>query len=310
MIWYGCPQWAPVRRIKGDAEMVAEPPRIDVLSVGVDWITATAPADGRDMALLLSAEGALEDERRAGHEEERRRWQRYDLRTAGGVSCGVREDGAIVRLSGESAHVHWRTVAKRAVNISRLDCEVTVCPYPPDPKLAARTLGHFARWRKGRPNAPKLGFHGSPDGIETLYVGSRASDLFGRLYDKHKESGGDDWAACWRYEVECKGDLARRLARVLAAEHDPGRAARVFVHDYFSRRGCRPVFERGAGDVRVSCHRPVTDDMTRLKWLAESVQPVVLRLADKGQGQEVVRALGLARDGEYIGRPDWWSREE
>src|SRR5262245_23768265 len=105
--------------------MSAQPPEIHVRSAGVDWLTATAPADGRDMALLLSADGALAAELRRGEEETRHRWQRYDLKQCGSVSAGVREDGAIVRLSGEAAHEHWGTVAKRAVNVSRLDCEVT-----------------------------------------------------------------------------------------------------------------------------------------------------------------------------------------
>jgi hypothetical protein len=280
--------------------MDGEPPSVQIASAGVDWLTATAPADGRDWALLLAADGPLERERQARNEDERHRWRGYDLKTCGGVSAGVREDGAIVRLSGERAHEDWRSIAKRAVNISRLDLEVTVRMAPPDPALAGRHLAEFAAWREGRANAPKLTFHGTPDGVETLYVGSRASDLFGRIYDKRAESGDDAWADCWRYEVECKGTMARHLATALAPEPDTGRAVGVFVHDYFTRRGCRPVFGRAGGDMHVPYPRPRTTDETRLRWLTETVQPIVLSLTQRGFGEELARCLGLDAIGEYM----------
>lgn len=56
------------------------------------------------------------------------------------------------------------------------------------------------------------------DGSATLYVGSRQSDKFCRLYDKGIQSKlGGDWK---RLEVELKGDVAKQYARVVAANGD------------------------------------------------------------------------------------------
>jgi len=56
----------------------------------------------------------------------------------------------------------------------------------------------------------------SSGGGRTIYVGSRSSDRFARMYDKAAQQGLDeDWK---RLEIECKGDVAKTLARVLSAE--------------------------------------------------------------------------------------------
>lgn len=55
----------------------------------------------------------------------------------------------------------------------------------------------------------------SSGGGQTVYVGSRTSDRFARMYNKGAEQKtDDDW---FRMEIECKGDVAKTLARVLAA---------------------------------------------------------------------------------------------
>jgi Replication initiation factor len=53
----------------------------------------------------------------------------------------------------------------------------------------------------------------------TLYFGSRQSERFARLYNKGAEqNNGLDW---WRFEVECKGDVAKEYARVLVMADRP-----------------------------------------------------------------------------------------
>jgi hypothetical protein len=51
-------------------------------------------------------------------------------------------------------------------------------------------------------------------GGKTLYIGSRQSDRFARIYDKGVETGTDEnWL---RYEFELKGDVAKQVARILS----------------------------------------------------------------------------------------------
>ncbi len=54
----------------------------------------------------------------------------------------------------------------------------------------------------------------SPNGGNTVYVGSRESERFVRIYDKAAQMGivGEHWK---RFEIECKGMVARAMASVL-----------------------------------------------------------------------------------------------
>lgn len=60
----------------------------------------------------------------------------------------------------------------------------------------------------------------SHDGPETLYLGKRVSDRFGRIYDKFAESGLRCYQGCLRYELELKNDIARHTALMLDASMD------------------------------------------------------------------------------------------
>jgi hypothetical protein len=267
----------------------------NITEVGVDWVTCTAPADGHDLHLLTRADAIIAEEEAAGNDLERLRWQRYDLKTCGSCSAGVRDDGAIVRLSGKVAREHWWRVVPYARNVSRLDVQVTVRPDPPRPRLGADHLRELLQWRREHPNAPKVTFNGGPDGIECVYVGSRTSQTFARFYDKFAESGDDQYRGCWRYEVETKKHVATRLARALYHHDEPDRAGAVFVWDFFRARGVQPEFGRGNGHLHVSSYVPRADDARRLKWLREQVDPVAHGLVDKGKGDEVLDALSVVR---------------
>lgn len=272
--------------------MTTPPTGTNVLQTGVDWITATTPADGREWPLLLAADAILAQEERDGHELERARWQGYDLKCCGGAWAGAREDSALVRLSGETAGAHWYQLVRHAKKITRLDLAVTVRPEPPDARLAAQHLRQVLRWRKGRQQPYKVNYHGTPEGIQTVYLGSRTSTTYGRIYDKFAESEDDRWRDSWRYEVECKDEVATALARVLVGEPDRERPVRVYVHDWFGKHGVRCRFPRPGGDVHAPAERAPADDDRTLRWWDEQVATVYARLAPKVGTRRMLSALG------------------
>jgi Replication initiation factor len=268
------------------------PTGTNVLQTGVDWITATTPADGREWPLLLAADAILAQEERDGHELERARWQGYDLKCCGGAWAGAREDSALVRLSGETAGEHWYQLVRHAKRITRLDLAVTVRPEPPNPKLAAQHLRQVLRWRKGRQQSYRVNYHGTPEGIQTVYLGSRTSATYGRIYDKWAESEDDRWRDSWRYEVECKDVVATGLARALMGEPDRERPVRVYVHDWFDKHGVHCAFPRPGGDVHAPSTRAPGDDDRTLRWWDDQVAAVYARLAPKVGSRRMLSALG------------------
>lgn len=138
------------------------------------------------------------------------------------VVCSATTPGLSVMAaeadSGMGVHVSWsgsalREVNPRAVlrnalnmgaNITRIDLAIDIPSEPywealeqqlVDGDAVTRARDHaMIRSRRGR----------------TLYVGSRTSEKFLRIYDKAAEQGSYD--PLTRIELECKGDFARGIA--------------------------------------------------------------------------------------------------
>lgn len=263
------------------------------------------------MQLLACAGHILEQEEAAGHELERVRWQRYDLKVCGGVSAGLREDGAIVRLSGATAQAHWRELIPYARNVSRLDVQVTTDMGPGHDRMGAQHLRAALHHRRTRGGQWRVSFQGGPSGVETVYLGRRTSETFARLYNKYAESEDPRWLHNWRYEVEVKKPLAVDLARFLYHHSDPQLACQLYVYDYFSARGVKPAYACSGSDVQLRSHRDPTSAERTLRWWDEQVAGVYARLAPKVGDARLLAALGArgegpgARDpGHVAGGPD------
>ena len=136
-------------------------------------------------------------------------------------------------------------------------------------------------------------------GGETLYVGSRKTCQFGRLYDKGaqlKEVQMPGWV--WRYEVEFKKPLSAKVAGQLLqrADTESVRAlVRAAVCDWFCSREIYVIFPRGSlsdwMDLLIEMH--MTSDETTLSWLGKQVRPAIDRLKRAGKGEAVANALGI-----------------
>lgn len=264
-----------------------------VESAGVDWITCTARQSADSDPLSLVARARIAEARNEGNTERQWRWNGYDGVTCGQVAFGRRADGAIVRLSGVYADANWRFALASARNVSRLDLQVTARPEHPIPTLASDgyKAALLAEKADGRPVTATL-ITRHPAGA-TLYLGSRQSERFARLYDKHAESGDERYAGCWRYELELKGEVALRMARRLERVLNWRQAVVNTVHLHFEMRGVEPVFPRDAPGFYERSHRELTDDEKSLHWLRTQVQPTVRRLVDNGHGPPCTECVGI-----------------
>lgn len=135
------------------------------------------------------------------------------------------------------------------------------------------------------------------DGGATMYVGSRVSDKFARLYDKGIQSKiGGDWK---RLEVEMKGDVAKEFARVVAMnKHDTigsftwAIASKMF----FTDTGNYPVL----GTHSTALSMPKIEKKTDTeKWLYNQIIPILEKyIANHPDSQvydEIIQALIRAK---------------
>src|SRR3989304_8119925 len=117
----------------------------------VDWLTLTFREGGPWVAARLAAEHALDREKEDGADESVLRFQGYDGPQAGRVGVGVRDDGGLLRLSGELADAGLRDLLPLASNVSRIDLAVTVKlpPNYPNPMKEGFRLGPATKPARG-----------------------------------------------------------------------------------------------------------------------------------------------------------------
>jgi DNA relaxase NicK len=141
---------------------------------------------------------------------------------------------------------------------------------------------------------------------DTLEIGTRGSEVYLRLYDKHREGfkkthskqvqPGQFVPGSWRYEAELKGGAATELyCRLFEAPDGPeGHSQGVLmeVRGLFMDRGLDlPVGDVTADKIREKRYR---SDLDRTRaWLRSAVRPTIKQLIADGYLAEVFSDLGL-----------------
>lgn len=260
---------------------------------GVDWLSCSAPRDERGDLLWETGTALLAAERGAGNRE--KPWRRFGLQgsLAGQVVLAFNAQHVFVQLSGERARTSWREPQMVASNTSRLDLQVTAKYDPSRTKTLSDTCYRIAtsHERNGRPATAAI-IHNSQGG-STLYLGSRSSDRFGRLYDKGVESGTEKPGVLWRWEVELKRAMAQLTAGELARVDVLEDEVAGLVEAHFERWGLHPIVLSTGFDILSPFPEQVSDSRT-LAWLETGVRPAVQRLIRAGKAAEVYRALGIS----------------
>jgi len=274
--------------------------KLEELSTGVDYLTITVQSEKARKDLYTRA---LDGIKTNGGDATVKRWDFKGYRglRCEGLSWGTREDSDICRLSGYDAASAWDVFLPVAENISRVDLQVTTTLTVPWPKLTTMYYDWLTENKKDLSFKKFLLLTGSDDG-STLYIGSRLSDQFGRIYDKGVESQlGTPAGKVWRFEVEFKNTRAGRVAEQLRSYIGTERVNSSAVGGrilsttkiWFCARGCPVLWDAAAQPMLLDVVARVTSDDILLNWLSSQVRPSVGRLRDRGKLNETLKALGL-----------------
>jgi hypothetical protein len=269
-----------------------------VVSAGVDWITATART-GQHGALIGVLARRWRDQHAAeGNQVKAWRWQGYDGHTMDSLSVGTRHDGTIVRLSGDLARIRAPQLLTLADNVSRIDVQVTIQETPPCTNYAEQSIAIARRDRRVLAGLCSTTMISSTPAGTTAYIGTRISQRFYRIYDKSAESKQVYPPGCWRYEVEYKGPRAMSVGNRLQAEQGSPEACRQVVEQAFADYGVRlPLLALPPGWKDTSPRMETTDER-RLTWLEKSIAPVVSRMMESMDRRMVLEALGIIVEGQ------------
>lgn len=269
-------------------------PSFEVIECGVDWITATAKHKQSTRRLWNEGYRQIQNETRQGNEKRLWSFNGYQGFKSGGVQLGRREDGVCVRLSGGFANEKWRRIFEQSDNVSRLDLQVTVRTGKEPLHEVSRVYREASKYSRSLKRGPTVSTFRSSRGSSTVYLGSRQSDNFGRMYDKERESGLDYYQSCVRFEREVKNDLALHLCAALAVASCTNDFILAQVGQWFLNRG---VSRRWSGRSPLFIKSPprATDSSRQLRWIRQAVAPTVARLISRGLQSEVLDALNLRR---------------
>ena len=186
-----------------------------VLEVGIDYFTVTGSRGGTGGSLRAFGSHVVEELVHHGAKKTTYRSKGYNGATAEGAAYGSRYDGSILRLSGPTANEYWEQAFTLSENVTRMDLQVTV---KPSIGAAGMLRRHWASLKKrGRSlgRQPQYKMVIGNDGPQTLMLGARSSDRYGRIYDKWLECGLPEYRGALRYELELKKDAAAKMAALL-----------------------------------------------------------------------------------------------
>lgn len=218
------------------------PYRFTAIDSGVDWITCTARGKDARKAFEAQGEAILQTEAGSGVEITAARLRDYSGWSAPSIFVGRRREDSLIRLSASRAAALWQTVAQHATNVSRLDLQVTVWTHGETPALSRWYYQKCRRLppQRGRPRSLSL-IQTHPAG-DTLYVGKRKSDCFGRVYDYATAHKKGEARTLWRYEVEYKRSAALNHANSLRGERVHPGAIESIVAGWYDARGIRSTW--------------------------------------------------------------------
>lgn len=264
----------------------------ELVSLGVDWITATTKWAESTQRMLDWASSQITVEMQRGNDRQWWAMSGFQGHKCGQVQTGFRDDEGIVRLSADYARERWRELYDLCDNVSRLDLQ---CTTRNELKPHRRVLSD---WKRAKRQASKklkgaeVTIISKMRGGDTFYSGSPQSNKYGRCYDKEAQSKLDHYRGCVRHEVQYNGKLAMLIARDIVASSS-GRS-RIASHvSSFWRARLGVFMELGDATLQLCCTRPQSDDERRLQWMKEALGPSARSLVARGRAEDFLTALGL-----------------
>lgn len=267
---------------------------IESQSVGVDWLTCTQIREVGVSPLLGETKKVVSEMVARGNDRMSWKGQGYFGERAGGASWGVRGDSYLSTLSSDTAREFWLRVGRWATNCTRIDLQVTQ-------RLSVQDLDAFDRLEQHLYSRP--GGRGKPvavtrirdsKGGNTVYLGSRSSDVYMRVYDKGVELKTEEPGVLIRFEVELKRALAKRALANLLENPTPEAEMAGIVAGYFGKRSVS-IDIANRCSLEVARVENFSDSQRRLIYLAKVVRPMVARLKEAGLSDAAMAVLFAER---------------
>lgn len=265
---------------------------------GIDWLAATIPANSPNYTkVLLIARKEQENEAKEGNTLKAASILGYEGAICGSIFVGERYEDAMVRFTSTSANEAIKRLKGQEIKVSRIDLQVTVW-FDENPAEIIRQYYGMATAEANvadKRTVKTVRKVESNDGGYTVYIGSRSSQSYGRIYDKFRESKDEVYKNALRYEVELKADKAKAAFKALSRRNSlQASSIASFVGEWFTGRGINVPFLYKNGLLVVEAiRRDKSDTHRRLEWLRTQVRHTCLELRKTVDSTVILEVLGF-----------------
>lgn len=227
----------------------------------------------------------------------RQNWLGYSGYACYGLFSGLREDGIIIRGSGQEAKL-TEEIARREkwdARCTRLDLQITADIGKTKNDYGSRVREAIEKSEGDESSAKgfNLAFYKARGGDSGVTIGSRSSERYARFYNKTAEQRGRVGPGLWRFEVEFKGQQARLMYKMLMAAASGRWLALSVVKTTFELYGVDMSWVTTAKPFELPSSARENDDERRLRWLKSHVARTVAELKSRGHEDAVRAALDL-----------------
>lgn len=190
-----------------------------------------------------------------------------------------RDDRSLLQVSGARA-ARTLTLCREGDNATRLDIQITVRVGQENVQKVLRASEKaFLTYTPKHGKRADVPFNGKNGKLQTVYSGSRSSDIFVRVYDKFAESKEEEYRGCVRFEVETKGKVSRALwAHMASTGAGTMYLLRVLVGILASRGLDLSGLALDAAPIPQPKEKPLKEERL-LAWLDTQVSRAVARVS-------------------------------
>jgi len=249
-----------------------------IVDAGIDYIRVTSQ-DQRCKGRMLDYYRAVRDrDKKLGYREMTGGAFGFLGKKCRHAMYGDKAEWGMVQVSGYEAKSSLR-LADEGTQATRIDLQLTYWVGESEVENVLRDAYNRACAAPPTNHRPcKVNMIESRHRAQTVYIGSRASDIFFRIYDKFEESGKEEYRGCVRFELELKGRLAKALwQRWVDGAGTLYQALEMVVQMLKERGVAVPSEDIDAHDI-LMLKRPKTSEEATLAWLKFQVAPTVKKL--------------------------------
>lgn len=263
----------------------------------VDYLSLTLREAALVETMARAGEHLLMRQSALGYETREAFMHGYALQRCGDIQVGRSPHGVWISLIGHTADLYWRRFQHYGATATRVDLALTAEFSQPLKDCALHGYNHAVS-AYGEASRRKYALVQSQGGGQTLYVGSRKSSMFGRLYDRGIKAGTHGQAYLWRWEVEYKADKASTVWTALQNSSDVSTLSAGLVTSWFATREVESPSVSLVHALPLSTHTVAPTIDNRLEWMRQQVRPSVKKLMDGGHAEAVLKALGVIPEGK------------